>query len=130
MKKLIALALILVSLIPAAAFADVDLSGMSFDELVSLNGKLLEEIMSRDEFKEVTVPTGAYTVGEDIPAGTYSLAMATGTYGGMIQINGYQDAYTVTSTDPIVGKVTLKDGDSVEISMGSIVFKPYVGLGF
>ena len=70
MKKLIALVLVILSLIPMVAFADVELGGMSFDELVSLNGKLLKEIVSRPEFKEVTVPTGSYKVGEDIPAGT------------------------------------------------------------
>lgn len=130
MKKLIALVLVALSLIPMVAFADVDLSGMSFDELVSLNGKLLKEIVSRPEFKEVTVPTGNYTVGEDIPAGTYSLGLASGTFGSMIQINDYQGVYSVSSSDPAVGKVALKDGDSIKITMGSMVFKPYVGLGF
>lgn len=130
MEKLIALILVVLTLVPMVAFADVDLSGMSFDELVSLNGKLLKEIVSRPEFKEVTVPTGTYTVGEDIPAGTYSLGLASGTFGSMIKVNGFQDAYAVTSTDQNVGKIVLKDGDSVDISMGSVVFKPYVGLGF
>lgn len=130
MKKLIALILVALSLIPVIAFADVDLSGMSFDELVSLNGKLLKEIVSRPEFKEVTVPTGSYKVREDIPAGTYSLGLANGTFGSMIQVNGFQDTYSVTSTDQTVGKMILKDGDSVDISIGSVVFKPYVGLGF
>lgn len=130
MKKLIALALVILSLIPVAVLADVDLSSMSYDELVSLNSKLFAEIISRPEFKEVTVPTGTYNVGEDIPAGTYSLGLANGTFGSMIQINGFQGSYAVTSTDQTVGKVVLKEGDSVEISMGSIIFKPYVGLGF
>ena len=130
MKKLIALTLIILSLIPVAAFADVDFSGMSYDELVSLNSQLFKEIVSRPEFKEVTVPTGSYVVGSDIPAGTYSLGLASGTFGSMIRINDFQEAYTVSSSDPSIGKVTLKDGDSVDISMGSIVFKTYVGLGF
>lgn len=130
MKKLIALILVALSLIPMVAFADVDLSGISFDELVSLNGKILKEIVSRPEFKEVTVPTGSYKVGEDIPAGTYSLGLANGTFGSMIQVNGFQDTYSFTSTDQTVGKMILKDGDSVDISIGSVVFKPYVGLGF
>lgn len=130
MKKLIALTLIILSLIPVAAFADVDFSGMSYDELVSLNSQLFKEIVSRPEFKEVAVPTGSYVVGSDIPAGTYSLGLASGTFGSMIRINDFQEAYTVSSSDPSIGKVTLKDGDSVDISMGSIVFKPYVGLGF
>lgn len=130
MKKLIILALVIASLIPVVAFADVDLGSMSYDELITLNGQLFKEIMSRPEFKEVTVPTGSYIVGSDIPSGTYSLGLASGTFGSMIRINDFQDAYSVTSSDPSVGKVTLKDGDSVDISMGSIVFKPYVGLGF
>lgn len=130
MKKLFALTLVVLALLPVVACADVDLSSMSYDELITLNGQLFKEIMSRPEFKEVTVPTGSYIVGSDIPAGTYSLGLASGTFGSMIRINDFQDAYSVTSSDPSVGKVTLKDGDSVDISMGSIVFKPYVGLGF
>lgn len=130
MKKLFALTLVILALLPVVAYADVDLSSMSYDELITLNGQLFKEIMSRPEFKEVTVPTGSYIVGSDIPAGTYSLGLASGTFGSMIRINDFQDAYSVTSSDPSVGKVTLKDGDSVDISMGSIVFKPYVGLGF
>lgn len=130
MKKLIIFALVIASLIPVVAFADVDLGSMSYDELITLNGQLFKEIMSRPEFKEVNVPTGSYVVGSDIPAGTYSLGLASGTFGSMIRINDFQEAYSVTSSDPSVGKVTLKDGDAVDISMGSIVFKPYVGLGF
>lgn len=52
---------------------DIDLSKMTYDELVELNRTLAKEIMSRSEWKEVEVPAGQYTIGVDIPAGWYSV---------------------------------------------------------
>lgn len=57
----------------SAALADVDLAGMSYDELVELQRAAAKEIMSRPEWKEVEVPAGQYTIGVDIPAGVYSV---------------------------------------------------------
>lgn len=129
MKKLFALTLVILALLPVVACADVDLSSMSYDELLSLNGKLFAEIISRPEFKEVTVPAGSYTVGEDIPSGVYSLELGKGSFGSMLLVNGFEKSHSVTAESP-VGKIEFKDGDTVEISIGAIVFKPYVGLGF
>ena len=49
-------------LIPAFAFAEVDLSGMSYDDLLSLSKQVGMAIMQSDEFDSVTVPMRIWTM--------------------------------------------------------------------
>ncbi len=128
MKKMLAMMALCLTIAPAA-LAEVDLTGMSFDELVSLQAQLTAEAMSRPEWKEVEVPVGTYTVGQDIPAGTYSLKIKAGGMMASIQINGYETSHVLTEGD-MVGKIDLKDGDQVDITISAVVFMPYAGLGF
>ena len=130
MKKLVC-ALLALCLLPVIAFADFDLSAMSVDELAALNKAVVMELMSREDFKEVPVPPGEYTIGEDIPEGTYSVKVANDDY-AMIEIykNGtLNDAYTVLAGTP-VGKIVLVKGQTISISFFSVIFMPYAGLGF
>lgn len=72
MKKLLAVLLVL-CLLPWAVAEEIDLSGLSIDELRALQARIAEEIVSRPEWKEVTVPSGIYKIGADIPAGEYCI---------------------------------------------------------
>ena len=76
MKKLFLLLLALSLLITAAAADAPDLSGMSFDELVALRDQLNLAIWNSQEWQEVTVPEGIWIVGQDIPAGHWSVRVA------------------------------------------------------
>ena len=80
MKKLIAsicaLALILAMSVTAAA--EIDLSGMSWQELIDLRADIMKEQMIRDEWQEVEVPQGLWKVGEDIPAGKWTIRCTVG----------------------------------------------------
>ena len=67
MKKLFCLLLILF-FIPSTVFADVDLSGMSFDELVALRNQVTTALFYSDSWKEIYVPGGFYQVGNGIPS--------------------------------------------------------------
>lgn len=125
MKKLVSLFAALM-LIPSFSFAETDLSSMSVDDLVSLKTAIVGELMARDEVKTVTVPAGEYIVGEDIPAGKYSVATSASMV--MLTVNEYKEAYVVTPNDPI-GKLSLKNGDVLALSSGCD-FSVYVGLGF
>lgn len=85
---------------------------------------------------EVVVPMGEYIVGEDIPAGAYSITLAEIDSVPMSIITIRSESgkveghyYLMKETD-IVGKVTLKEGQTVEISSDSVTFAPYIGLGF
>nr|DAG61890.1 MAG TPA: hypothetical protein [Caudoviricetes sp.] len=129
MKKKLAIVLAGMMLSTGVAMAEVDLKSMSFDELVDLQSQILEEVVSREEFKCVSVPAGEYTVGVDIPAGDYTIASNTKSSMVTLYVNGFESAYYLTSKDPVVGKLTLKDGDIVSTS-GTLDFSTYKGLGF
>lgn len=74
MKKLAALVLILM-MAAGHAFADLDLSGMSFDELLDLRNKVNQALMMSEEYQEVEVPAGVWKIGEEIPAGHWTVAV-------------------------------------------------------
>lgn len=100
MKKLLALLLIAILLVPALALSDptpvpynkfssifddgkaplyktdIDLSGLSFEDLAALSTQCQAEMMTRDEWQQVTVPQGNYRVGVEIPAGKWVVRCA------------------------------------------------------
>lgn len=73
MKRLLSVLLLLIFLAGPAAADPIDLSGMSFDELVALRDQLNLAIWNSQEWQEVTVPAGVWVVGEDIPAGHWTI---------------------------------------------------------
>lgn len=75
MKKLITVALILALLLPVASCADLpDISGLTFDELVALKDKINLAMWNSQEWQEVSVPPGLWRIGEDIPAGHWTMS--------------------------------------------------------
>lgn len=134
MKKIISLVLVLFALVPSA-FAEntIDLESLSTEQLLSLKESINQELASRNfENKEVTVPPGRYTIGQDIPEGVYTV-----TFDGsvMAMVTTYTKKgdvdlmYSVSKSDPI-GKLELSDGQIVEISVQSVIFSQYAGMGF
>ena len=73
MKKLIVILSVLV-LFGSSAIADVDLSGMNFDELVALSHQVDQAIWQSDGWEEVSVPPGTWKIGEDIPEATWTIS--------------------------------------------------------
>lgn len=133
MKKFLVMLLVVCLLIPIAAADDgIDLSALSFDQLLDLQQKVTAEIISRPEWKEVTVPSGTWTVGRDIPAGEYSIS-ATKT-GGYLRIRDERGSLLISNgirnEEDRIGKVALKEGYTVEIERGSLIFAPAISLGF
>lgn len=115
----------------SSAMADIDLSAMTIDELKALNQSVVSEIMTRKDFTQVRVPAGIYKVGEDIPAGTYTL-LCDEDY-TMITVKDSKGNYTskmyAIEQHEQIGRLELLSGESIEIQF-SVVFMPYVGLGF
>ena len=101
MKKLLCAVLIL-CLVPMISLAEIDLSGLSTEELMDLNKAVIMEIFSRDDFQLVTVPAGTYKVGEDIPAGTYTVQADNLAAVSVMDKKGNYTAkiYTVTKESP------------------------------
>lgn len=129
MKKLFSVFLIAILLIPCAS-AD-DLSGLSFDDLLKLRQEITSEIISRPEWREVTVPEGEYIIGEDIPAGSYSIDGQ----GNSFVVDTYKNKerkghnYFVVARGEIIGKIELSEGMLIILSE-KCVFAPPKGLDF
>ena len=49
-----------------------DFSGCSLEELIGFRAELNEEIAKRPGGGKITLGTGQYTIGEDLPAGVYN----------------------------------------------------------
>lgn len=79
---------------------------------------------------DVVVPMGEYTVGEDIPAGKYTVTTGESYCNLQVYSNGKRIyAYDSFSSETI-GKLTLTDGQIVKVQYDSVIFSPYKGLGF
>ena len=152
MKKVITI-LITVALVFAltpAAFAEWDLSGLSFDELVALKDQINRALWDSDQWQEVEVPQGVWEVGADIPAGKWTLLptpfndtyIKVGTEvtdgGTDVKAKFYQrikdrDSRDFDASDVASWTVTLEDGQFVKVDSGPCIFTPYAGkpsLGF
>lgn len=154
MKKCLIL-LTALCLLPALVLAaEIDLSGMSFDELVALRDQINLAIWESAEWEEVTVPQGVWKVGVDIPAGHWSIKPVDGgdcwvKYGDVLDSSGKDIDYSPakiseTLTSPLNSyysansdlteiDIEAKDGYYFVIDFGSAVFSPYAGkpdLGF
>lgn len=155
MKRLVAILCVFLSVV-SFAHADVDLTGMSYDELVELKDKINLAIWNSQEWQEVTVPQGTWKVGEDIPAGHWTVVCADGWLrteiswgeslsesGESISWLGRNSCYNYVYNPKheyfkIADGVTeysfeVRDGEYIVIDSGDCVFMPFAGkpsLGF
>ncbi len=139
MKRVLSVLVVLLMFfgVSGVALADaisVDPATATLDELIAARTAIEQAIMSRDDYKEVNVPAGTYKVGDQIPAGEYTLTttapMAVVTiYGkGGTEPKDMVNMYTLTASEG-VGRLVLEEGQSIGLN-GGVVFAPYAGLGF
>lgn len=154
MKRIlsIVLSVMVILSVSAACFADIDLSGMTFEELVALKDQINLAIWNSAEWQEVEVPQGVWKVGEDIPAGKWTIKATEGNvtfvmvgsklssdgrsismpkFGQSIMDEGFSAYNPKTSISEL--SVELSDGEYVAIQESVAVFTPYAGkpsLGF
>ena len=154
MKRVLAIILVCIGLVGMAHAETVDLSGMSYDELVALKDQINLAIWNSSEWQEVEVPQGVWVVGEDIPAGKWTIKAVEGYrvavyWGDDLNEAGtdlgwdgdiYESAYVYSKTNSYydldeLSEITwdLKEGQYVVVEDGIAVFSPYSGkasLGF
>ena len=116
-----------------------DLSTLTFDELMALREQCQLEIMKRPEWKEVKVPQGIWEIGVDIPEGNYTIILNDNNSGniwlwgkakGDYKSNGGLLVNTsLTSKQPQIGKLILKNGNILELKC-DVIMSPVKGLGF
>lgn len=139
MKKML-IAVLCAALFSTVAVAEIDLSGMTFDELVELQKAVNLAIAESDGWQEVSVPLGVWAVGDDIPAGRW--VMGTDVEWSFVEVYGGRNGDgTFDGQDYVTGAVVNKgetlvqdlyEGQYVQISVNPIKFSPYTGssLGF
>lgn len=154
MKRIVTLLLVLLCMVGVASAETPNLSGMSFDELVALNDQINLAIWNSQEWQEVEVPQGVWVVGQDIPAGKWTIKAADGIttfveWGDVLDESGiglsfsgklYETKYikSVNYRYYEKGDCTeviweLKDGQYFIVEDGIALFSPYSGkmsLGF
>ncbi|MBR3796158.1 MAG: hypothetical protein IKK34_09070 [Clostridia bacterium] len=154
MKRLVTLMLMLLFMVGVASAEAIDLSGMSFDELVALREKVDLAIWSCEEWQEVKVPQGVWVIGQDIPAGKWTIKADDGItallqWGDMLDEagNGISWDGKICETEMLYSETCrfyekgdatevtwdLKDGQYFIVEEGIVQFSPYSGkpsLGF
>lgn len=125
-----------------------DFSGLSLAELAELQSRITLAMFETDEWQEVEVPQGVYKIGEDIPAGKWTIQPVNGghTYvywGDMLNPSGlslsgsgriyeYANLYSKThewyrTDDQTEITFDMQDGQYFIVDMGVAVFTPYAG---
>ena len=149
MKRLLTAILILAMLLPAAALSDLpDISWLSYEELIQLKEQITLAIWDMQEWHDVVVPAGFYVVGEDIPAGHWTIKYSPGEYSlveyflttdatGKRPADIMTDYYYEGVCDPtnIMASsyklkefdLDLKAGYHVVINYGSVIFTQFTG---
>jgi len=144
-KKILVLALALALFCSSAAAESDSLAELSFNELVMFRQYLSMYLMSRPEFKHVTVPEGIYKIGTDIPAGDWNIISVSGeqsTISYFEKLDQYgnapdKEAYymwerVVNVPDYEVKSLHfyLKDGMYIKIDLAPVIFTSYIGPEF
>ena len=152
MKKLLTFLLAFLMISPAIA-ENIDLSSLTYAELVALKDRINLAMWQSEEWQEVTVPEGIWRIGEDIPAGHWTITVkgrgsANITYGNKLDRTGKQisfdsgvffykvvngpDNWSFREGDVNYIDIDLIYGYYIDVS-GGVVFTPYAGkpsLGF
>lgn len=153
MKRILAILTALI-LCPVWCLAEIDLTGMTYDELVALKDQINLAIWASEEWQEVEVPQGIWVVGEDIPVGRWTIRAADGItvyikWGDTLDASGadisyshnlYIDEFLYSTTyknyekgDSTEVTWELKEGQYILVDDGIVTFTPYSGkpsLGF
>lgn len=149
MKRLV-LAVLCAVLLIGSACAEVDLSGMSFSDLLALKERINLALFQCDEWQEVKVPAGMYKIGTDIPAGKWVISpidgetarvyWGEGTTSGGTEIDDEYAYEQITSPNDSYAKYNkvesvmweLANGTYLLIQDSPVIFTPFTGisLGF
>lgn len=146
MKKIVSVFIvgcIILLMVAGIAVAEMDFSGMSFDELIAAREQITMALWDSDGWQEVEVPAGVYKIGVDIPAGHWTIKPAvadtmTVNYGNNYSQNELQYPYSyqqISHPDDSYYKYNpvseisweLEDGYYLIIEDGPVIFTPYVG---
>lgn len=134
MKKTLAfIALLMVLLMSfSAASAEFNPSDMTFEEIQKALDTYNLKLWTTGNWSSVVVPTGLYTVGTDIPAGTYKVKTAYQSYTSWVYVwpegeeifdfSCENPRYLDIEIQSSPYELTLVDGDQVQIDKTGLAF--------
>lgn len=139
MKKVITM-IITLTMLFSVSFAEVDLKSYSYDELRDLYRQVMREMVTRPEWKDAEVHQGVYVVGEDIPAGSYTITLKNPDAVANIFLwgAGLEDYDTnggllvnelLYGNQNVMGKIILKEGNILHLT-GDVYIGPFRGIWF
>lgn len=118
--------------VPVTLSVSIQTADIPYLNLLHIRNQLDEEILARGDWTSIEIPAGKWTVGEDIPAGFYSVTVVSGKYTSfaIVDTDAYRthNYYTIDENG-VVGKVELKDGMVLEIPRPLLFAAPKT-LGF
>ncbi len=115
MKKIFCACLISILLfsLSISAFAEVDLSSMSVDELNELRMQIENEIVKKGG--DLQIGSGTYIGGEDIAPGTYELKVIGDTLTTYMLYPAEGNFVADYITDEAYTRITINNGDKLEL---------------
>lgn len=110
-----------------ALAADIDLTGMSLDELVELRSNITAEIDSRTNEGKETIPCGVYVAGTDIKEGSFKLSEDDDGSTYVVTFDdeeSYKTAIANSDSKKATFQVFLRDGESTIVSLkeGNVLY--------
>ena len=129
--------ILFVMILQATAFAGYSFKDMSEAEIVQVAAGLNDELIRRYLVEQVEIPAGRYTVGTDIPAGDYRIAISTGyaylsvwgsEYNNFDEDGGLLLSMVLNAENKEIGKAVLNEGNVIDFD-SALVFETYHGLG-
>ena len=127
-KKIAGTTLVLTMGVSGTALAaDIDLTGMSLDELVELQNNIVAEIDSRTNDGKDVIPCGVYVVGTDIKEGSFKLSTDEDNYTDVLVFED-EDTYKTYAADhkavnPLFSAfVGLSGSTTVNLKTGEVLY--------
>ena len=138
MKKLMVMLLVVCLFLPITVLAVVsmpDLTEYTTEDLITLKTLIAQEMLERGIEKQAIIPIGKYTIGVDIPAGTYSVKPVKSGFDFKIYPNANKTGshdyiyYEFIRSTEYIGKIELLEGQIVEID-ANVILTVYTGINF
>ena len=115
---------------------DIDLSTLTDEEIVTLNKDIQREITARNIEKSAVIVHGEYTIGKDIPAGSYrfyskvddKVPMIFSVYPEGSKRAGFSQVVNPGEED--TWGLSLNDGDLIVFTSGEITLTVSTGINF
>lgn len=133
MKKIVAIIVAMAMIFPVFALAEVpDISGLTKEEMIELDQALHAKLGELDDFESITLSHGEWTVGKEIPEGTYKVSSLSDTHSVSLYIDGAShDGFVYIESAPDKAPfvlVTLVSGTIFRIAVDDLQFTPVTAL--